>query len=111
MAKSGTLTSLGKILGLIGGILAIVRGVAHILDQTLDEIANLGSFGGEAAGGDTIGAIVVIVIGIITVLICIDRYQLKDSIVLGIVLIVLGLLGSGLLAIIGGILAILDAVL
>ncbi len=111
MAKAGTLTSLGKILGLIGGILAIVRGVAHILDQTIDEIANLGSYGGEAAGGDTVGAIVVIVIGIITVMICLDRYQLKDPIVLGVVLIVLGLLGSGLLAIIGGILAILDALL
>ena len=111
MAKAGTLTSLGKMLGLIGGILAIVRGAAHFLDQAIDEIANLGSFGGDAAGGDAVGAIVVIVIGIITVLICIDRYQLKDSIVLGVVLIVLGLLGSGILAILGGIFAILDAVL
>ena len=103
------LTSVGKILGLIGGILAIVGGVMSILDQAINEIVSLGNYGGDAVGGGTIGAILAIEIGIVTVFICIDRYEIKEELVLGIVLIVLGLIGSGLLAIIGGILAIIDS--
>ena len=102
------LTSIGKILGLIGGILAMVYGAASLIDQALDEILSLGSVGADAAGGDAIGSIVRIAIGVLTVLICVDRYEIKDELVLGIVLIVLGLIGSGILAIIGGILAVID---
>ena len=55
-----------------------------------------------------ISAIIAIAIGLLIVWICLDRFKIKDALVLGIVLIVLGLIGGGFITILGGILVLLD---
>ncbi|MHA2169968.1 MAG: hypothetical protein ACXAB7_08750 [Candidatus Kariarchaeaceae archaeon] len=106
MAKTGILYTLGKLLGAISGVLAIAWAIAGLLDKaTFDDYPV-----GADLIGDTVGFIIAIVVAVLCIAVCIDRYKIKDTVVLGIVVIVLALLGAGWLALIGGILIILDAV-
>ena len=106
------LMKIGKLIGLIGGILAIVDGVLRILGDGVGDMIgvpvglDLGGF--VPALTVVISAIIAIVIGLVIVWICLDRFKIKDALVLGIVLIVLGLIGGGFLTILGGILVLLD---
>ena len=113
MAKNrgGALTSIGKILGLIAGILAIVYGALYFLDQTINALND--AFSLQPSGGTfggAVGAIIHIIIGVLIVFVCINRIEIDDIAALGIVLIVLGIVGGGWLAIIGGILVLLDLI-
>lgn len=101
-----TLTSIGKILGLIGGILGIINGATSIIGNAISTIETLGQYGTTVGG--TTGAIQHIVVGIIAIFVSIDRVEIKDQLVLGIILIVLGYFGATLLAVLGGILVIID---
>ena len=100
MANKSGLTNIGLILALIGGILMIVQGVLMIF---LDTFA-YGNFLGGVVGG-----IIAILIGVALVFIWQGKVKL-EGLVLGIVVLVLGIIGSGLfsLAGIGGILIIVD---
>lgn len=101
-----TLTSIGKILGLIGGILGIINGAMSIIGDAISTVETLGSYGTTIDG--TVGSIVTIIVGILAVFVSIDRVEIKDQLVLGIVLIILGFFGATLLAVLGGILVIID---
>ena len=102
------LMKIGKLIGLIGGILAIVDGVLRILGDGVGVAVGLDLGGFVPALEGIVSAIIAIVIGLIIVWICLDRMKIKDAIVLGIVLIILGLIGGGFLTILGGIIVILD---
>ncbi|MHA2250010.1 MAG: hypothetical protein ACXAD7_06590 [Candidatus Kariarchaeaceae archaeon] len=104
MAKNGLLYKIGKLLGLIGGILALVWAILGLLDN--DALGDI-PVGAELIG-DTVGFILAIVVAVLCIAVCIDRVKIKDALVLGIVVIILGILGAGWLAVIGGILIIID---
>lgn len=112
MAKNngGVLTTIGKILGLIAGILAIVYGALYFLDQTISALND--AFSLQRSNGGSLGgaewAIINIIIGVLLVFVCINRIKIDDILWLGIVVIILGVVGGGWLAIIGGILILID---
>jgi undecaprenyl pyrophosphate phosphatase UppP len=107
MAKTGILYTLGKLLGAISGVLALVWAILGLLDNDAMDDYQVGA----EILTDTVGYVVAIVVAVLCIAVCIDRYKIKDTVVLGIVVLVLGLLGAGFLATLGGILIILDAVL
>lgn len=115
--KQSALTTIGKILALIGGLLMIIGGILSIIGRSLNELLNLGSNiqTGPNLFGNTLGAliaaIIYIVIGIILVFIYINRIKIEDILALGIVVIVLGIVGSSWLVILGGILILIDAII
>jgi hypothetical protein len=76
---------------------------------TIDLIAVPGVTEGFGFVGGTIGAIIQIVVGIGLVYVYTGKIGGKDGVLLGIIVIVLGIIASSLLAIIGGILIIIDA--
>ena len=100
MAKNGTLYVLGKILGLISGVLSIVSAILSLL--------KIDTFGNLRVGPGFGNSIVDIVVSILCIVVCIDRISIKDALALGIVVLILGLLGAGWIAVLGGILIILD---
>ncbi|MHA1303198.1 MAG: hypothetical protein ACTSQE_08525 [Candidatus Heimdallarchaeaceae archaeon] len=105
------LTKWGSTLAIIGGVIWLVVGVLMLIGNLLESIVNIfnmASYGGNLFGV-TMHAIILIVIGAITILMSIGRFELKET-AQGIFLIVFGIIGSGLpglLVIIGGILFII----
>ncbi|MBY9001126.1 MAG: hypothetical protein KGD64_09445 [Candidatus Heimdallarchaeota archaeon] len=112
MAKRNkSLSNVGSILAVLGGAIEIAIGVLTLIGETLGgivDIFNTANWVSSLGGGleSLIIAIILIVIGVISILLALGRFGL-DWIILGIILIVLGVVGSGiggLLVIIGGIL-------
>ena len=109
--KRKGLANWGSIFGIIGGAIEIAVGVLMIIGNILTniiEIFNTANWLGNLVGGgnDLIGPIILIVIGALSLLLALGRFGL-DYIVIGILLIVFGIVGSGiggLLVLIGGIL-------
>ncbi len=101
--KKSTLTTIGMLLALIGGILQIVFGVMSILGSP---------FGGtEHLLGNLVGGIISILFGILLVFIYMDKINVGEGLVLGIVILVIGIVGAGgwlSLAGLGGILIVID---
>lgn len=101
---------IGAILGIIAGTLGLIRslGVADIdLGIPGDNISVLAGLDG------VIRMILVIVFAILLLAVYLERIEIKDKIIYGIVVIILGVLVAylgGVLAIIGGILIIADNV-
>lgn len=116
---------IGRILGVIGGLLMVILGIITVINNVLEEaLVALNSLGfdldfnivGGAVGGDfgwLIGAALAIICGLIAI------YGYKelsgrgkgDLLVWGIIYIVLGIVGAGLgglLVLIGGIVLLLD---
>ncbi|MHA1551759.1 MAG: hypothetical protein ACTSQC_07425 [Candidatus Heimdallarchaeaceae archaeon] len=116
MAKRNkSLSNVGSILAVLGGAIEVAVGVLMLIGETLGgivDIFNTANWLGDLVGGlgAIVGAIILIVIGVLSILLALGRFGLDwivDWIVLGILLIVLGVVGSGiggLLVIIGGIL-------
>ena len=116
---------IGKILGGIGGLLMILIGIILIINKLLDQtIVNLKisgfdlgvNFIANTVGGDLnwlISAVLMILLGLITIYgySQLDGRSQSDLFVWGIIYIVIGLIGAGLggfLAIIAGIVLIID---
>lgn len=93
------MTYIGLILVLIGGILAIVGAVLDFLDLDI--------FTGSNFIGGLEGLILGIVCGVLLIMIYQGRIDIS-GLALGIVVLILGILGDTVLAIIGGILIIVD---
>ena len=91
----------------------VVYGAVALLDDLLSMTIRLFEFSTPSVFHGIVGAIIVIVIGIILIMIYTGKVSIKDKLALGIVVLILGILGSGglagLLVIIGGILIIIDA--
>jgi len=104
----GTLATLGKILALISGILAIVFGISGLLNSAIDQLSQLNFI---ATGQSTTTYILQIIMGVLLIVVYLNKIEIKDLVVLGIVVIVIGLLGGGIISVLGGILIILDKVL
>ena len=103
------LTTIGKILALIAGILGIIGGALTILGESLGALD--APFSSGNIGGSVVSGIISIVLGALLVAIYMNKIEIKDKLILGIVVIVLSLLLSGigsLLGIIGGILILVD---
>ena len=111
--KNKKLANWGSILALIGGIIEAAVGVLMLIGGLLEEILdifNTASWVGNF-GPPLVHAIILIVIGVLSILIALGRFGL-DWIAIGILLIILGIVGSGiggLLVIIGGILFLIAA--
>ncbi|MCG3222031.1 MAG: hypothetical protein H7641_11695 [Candidatus Heimdallarchaeota archaeon] len=108
--KNKSLANWGSILGIIGGIIEIVVGVLWLIGNILEDIISIFNtanwLGGNLGLDYVIAAIILIVIGAVSVLLALGRFGL-DYVVIGILLIVLGIVGGGiggLLVLIGGIL-------
>jgi hypothetical protein len=108
--KNKSLANWGSILGVVGGIIEVVVGVLWLIGGILESIIDIFNtanwIGGNLGLATTIAAIILIVIGALSILLALGRFGL-DYIVIGILLIVLGIVGGGiggLLVIIGGIL-------
>ena len=108
--KRKNLANWGSIFGVVGGIIEVVVGVLWIIGGIIDSIVdifNKFNWIGTNLGLDyIIAAIILIVIGALSVLLALGRFGL-DYVVIGILLIVLGIVGGGiggLLVLIGGIL-------
>ncbi len=96
----------GRILSLIGGVLLIVQGILQAIGQ------NLGPSVFGTLNNVIIG-IIAIVLGALILALAYKEFGLSD-IIIGILILVLGIIAGGwgaLLAIIGGILYILGAIL
>lgn len=113
--KNKKLANWGSIFGVIGGIIEIVIGVLWIIGDILAEVVQIFNYvnwvGGLSANA-ILSAIVLIVIGVISLLLALGRFGL-DWVVLGILLIVLGIVGGGiggLLILIGGILFLIAGI-
>ncbi|MHA2503405.1 MAG: hypothetical protein ACXAE3_11095 [Candidatus Kariarchaeaceae archaeon] len=100
------LKKIGMILVLIDGILAILGGVLGLVGAGLG--FSLGAGVGGSLLGATVGALLAIVVGAVMVMLYLERISIGDAMVTGIVVIVLGVLFTTWLAIIGGILIIVD---
>lgn len=108
--QSGTLGKFGKLLGLIGSILAIILAIADLANMSIgistNSITSL-----YYISNDNIRAILSLIFGIILFMLCSNRYKINNSTILGVVIILLGLTSGyigGLIAVIGGILIIVD---
>lgn len=108
--KNKSLANWGSIFGIIGGIIEIVVGVLWLIGNILEGIIDIFNtanwIGGNLGLEATIAAIILIVIGAVSLLLALGRFGL-DYVVIGILLIVLGIVGGGiggLLVLIGGIL-------
>ena len=116
---------IGRILGGIGGLLMILIGIILIVNKLLDQtIINLKvsgfdlgvNFIANTVGGDLnwlVSAVLMILLGLIALygFNQLDGRSQSDLFVWGIIYIVIGLIGAGLggfLAIIGGIVLIID---
>lgn len=106
----GALFTIGRILTLIGGILAIVLGLLGVINRTLDVLDSIVGLTPVSGGGSSgvLGNAIVIVLGILLIFIYIEKIEIKDKLVLGIVIIVIALVADSLLAIVGGILIVID---
>ena len=107
--KNKSLANWGSILGIIGGIIEIVVGVLWIIGGIIDNVDIFNTYnwvGGNLGLDALIAAIILIVIGALSLLLALGRFGL-DYIVIGILLIVLGVVGGG----IGGLLVIIGGVL
>ena len=108
--KNKSLANWGSILGIVGGIIEVAVGVLWLIGGIIESVVDIFNtanwIGGNLGLEATIAAIILIVIGALSILLALGRFGL-DYIVIGILLIVLGIVGGGiggLLVIIGGIL-------
>ena len=106
--KNKSLANWGSIFGIVGGIIEVVVGVLWIIGDIIASVVEIFNKVNWVGGylEPTIAAIVLIVIGALSILLALGRFGL-DYIVIGILLIVLGIVGGGiggLLVLIGGIL-------
>ena len=92
---------------LIDGILAIVDGALGLIGSGLG--IKLGAAVGGSLLGATIGGILAIVVGIVMFMLYMERISLGTDMITGIVVIILGVLFTTWLAIIGGILILVDS--
>lgn len=108
--KNKSLANWGSIFGIIGGIIEVVVGVlmiiGGILESVLDIFNTANWVGGNLGLSALIAAIILIVIGALSILLALGRFGL-NYVVIGILLIVLGIVGGG----IGGLLVIIGGVL
>ena len=94
---------IGRILGLICGFIIIVNGVLRLSDNGFGPVDFIGSaFGGIVSG------IFAILTGIVLIAIYLNKITIKDTLMLVIVYIVLGLLSGCVTAILAGIVVLLD---
>ena len=116
---------LGRILGLIGGLLMVIIGIIHAVNSLLDDVVfaldqfgvDLGmNFVGGAVSGDlqwVVTAALMIICGIVAIYGYqqLSRKSKGDLLVWGIIYIVVGILGfglGGLLVFVGGIVLVID---
>ena len=110
MAKKKQWAQWGTIFGVLGGALWIVMGILSILEQALGGVLDafytaswLNSIGGGLEA--LVIGIIMIALGALVVLLCLGRFGL-NYVLIGILLIVFAIIGSGIPAIlilIGGI--------
>ncbi|MHA2401699.1 MAG: hypothetical protein ACXADH_01810 [Candidatus Kariarchaeaceae archaeon] len=109
--KSSSLTSTGKLLGLIGAVVAIILAIADLAN--LDAGVSTDPFTSfSVITSSEIRAGLSIVFAILLYFVCVGRYKILNGIILGIVVILLGLAAGyigGLIAVVGGILIIVDS--
>ncbi len=108
MVRRSSWATWGRILGAIAGILWIISGILQaiggILSTNFTNIVNTATWL-DGVGGALVYAIVIIVIGVLVLLLSINRFGLS-YVIIGILLIVFAILSGGLpaiLALIGGI--------
>lgn len=118
MAKSSGLTDIGNLLAVIGGIIMVIFGILAIAGSFVSSINN--TFSNYNYHIDFLGAqtaliygIIMLVVGIVLIYLYKEKHGKTgdDLLIYGIIFIVLGIVGNGLgglLAIIGGILLIID---
>ncbi|MHA1953360.1 MAG: hypothetical protein ACXAAM_04005 [Candidatus Heimdallarchaeaceae archaeon] len=108
--KNKSLANWGSIFGIIGGIIEVVVGVLWLIGDIITDIIDIFNtanwIGGNLGLETLIAAIILIVIGALSILLALGRFGL-NYVVIGILLIVLGIVGGG----IGGLLVIIGGVL
>ena len=114
---------IGRILGVIGGLIMVIFGIIAVINNVLGEaLIALDSLGfdmgfslvGGAVGGDLawlIGAAIAIICGLVAIYGYKELAGKADVLVWGIIYIVVGIVGGGLggiLVLIGGIVLLID---
>ena len=108
----GGLITTGKILSLIGGVLAILQGVLYLVDITIGALDVLNIVKSPFGGFNPFFVgFLYIILGQILVFVFTGRFEVKNSIVLGIIVIIVAYFCGSLIAMIGGFLIFLEAIL
>ena len=115
------LKPIGRILGVIGGLLMIIIAIVFVVNNVVNEILDLSALGlnvfGEMDLGEDIGWVVSAAVMVVCGIIAVFGYQKLasrdkgDLILWGIIYIVVGIVGGslgGLLVLIGGIILVID---
>ena len=109
--NTSSLTSTGTLLGLIGAMVAIILAIADLADLKIGISTDpFTSF--SVITSSEIRAGLSIIFAILLYFVCVGRYKISNRTVQGIVVILLGLATGyigGLIAVVGGILILVDA--
>ncbi|MHA2500121.1 MAG: hypothetical protein ACXAEL_11195 [Candidatus Hodarchaeales archaeon] len=100
-----TAAVIGRIISVIGGILAILAGIGLILkEQFVEDVAEF-SVGGGLGLDSVVMGIIAILVGILVLVLELDRIVVRQHLVRGILYVVLALFapGGGLILLIGAI--------
>jgi len=117
LAKSSGLTGIGNLLAVVGGIIMVIFGILAIVGTVVNSfneaLVQLNFQIYRVSNDSLVGGIITLVIGIVLIYIYKEKHANAgdELLIYGIIYIVLGFLGGslgGLLAIIGGILLIID---
>ncbi|MCY3412135.1 MAG: hypothetical protein INQ03_10930 [Candidatus Heimdallarchaeota archaeon] len=106
--KTGTLHKIGILLTLFGGIVALIKGVFSLLNMSIDI---LGLSGMNMIGDNTLGYVAQIVVGLVLIAIVMNKISINEGFILGLLILILGFVGGGWLAVLGGLLIVLDSIL
>jgi len=107
----GSLEQTGKTLALIGAVIALVLAILDLIGTSLEQLFGISLSPILSTGFGGYGAILTILFAFILLLITSGRISITETIVLGIIVIVFAVLIGGiggLIAVLGGILIILD---
>jgi hypothetical protein len=109
MASKSNLYGVGIVLTLVGGIVGLIFAITSFLNIAIEGR----DYGwGRSSGDPFVDLIIKLIFFILLIAIGTKRINITNLLALGIVIIIFGILGSGLgglLAIIGGILIIIEA--